>query len=58
MNQWSPTDCGECDGLDEQCQACCEHEYDVDEGYMCLNCGKQGDIGRLIDRAMDYGEDR
>jgi hypothetical protein len=35
----------------------CEHEFDWDEGYTCLNCGEQGDIGGLIDAAMDR-EDR
>jgi len=24
------------------CQECCEHEFDPGEGYMCLNCGKEG----------------
>lgn len=24
------------------CQACCDHEFDPDEGFMCLNCGKEG----------------
>lgn len=27
---------------DESCQECCEHEFDSEEGYMCLNCGKDG----------------
>lgn len=36
----------------------CDHEFDWDEGYTCLNCGEQGDVGALIDRAMDYGEGR
>lgn len=41
------------------CRKCCEHEYDWDEGGMCLNCGDQGDYGALIDHAMDtYGGDR
>jgi hypothetical protein len=31
----------------------CEHEFDWEEGYTCLNCGKQGDIGALIDYAQD-----
>lgn len=39
------------------CQECCEHEFDWDEGYMCLNCGKQGDVGEAIDRAMDSRDD-
>jgi hypothetical protein len=49
--------CGKpCDGTN--CPDCCEHQFDWDEGYTCLNCGEQGDVGALIDRAMDYGEDR
>ena len=31
------------------CPKCCEHEFDWDEGYTCLDCGMQGDIGALID---------
>lgn len=26
---------------DESCQEC-EHEFDSSEGFMCLNCGKDG----------------
>jgi hypothetical protein len=26
----------------EPCQDCCEHEFDSSEGYMCLNCNKEG----------------
>lgn len=37
----------------EDCQTCCSHEFDPDEGYMCLNCGLQKDIGEMIDAAMD-----
>jgi len=37
---------------------CCEHEYDWDEGYTCLNCGEQGDPGEAIDAVMDSMEDR
>lgn len=41
------------------CPECCEHEYDWDEGGMCLNCGDQGDFGAVIDHAMEaYGGDR
>lgn len=29
------------DGI--SCPECCEHEFDWDEGYTCLNCGEQGD---------------
>lgn len=44
--------CNDCDW-----DAQCEHEYDWEEGYTCLNCGEQGDVGELID-ALDYMEDR
>lgn len=46
----------------DYCQECCEHEFDPDEGFMCLNCGKDGyeDVmARAYDRAKDlrkYGE--
>jgi len=33
------------------CPECCEHDYDIDEGYTCINCGTQGDFGELIDSA-------
>ena len=42
--------------LDESAEAleeACEHEFDINEGYTCLNCGEQGDIGALID-ATEY----
>ena len=33
----------DCDGdnsnADEVCRHCCDHEYDPDEGGMCLHCG-------------------
>lgn len=32
------------------CKKCCEHEYDLDEGYMCLSCGDEG-IDGLADAA-------
>lgn len=40
----------------------CEHEFDPDEGYHCLNCGKDGMeevLSSAYDRAKDlrkYGE--
>jgi hypothetical protein len=43
-----------CDG--ETCQACCDHEYDPDEGYMCLNCGKDG-LEDVMTRAYDRAKD-
>lgn len=27
--------------LEEYCQECCEHDYDPDEGFMCLNCNAE-----------------
>lgn len=50
------TECDVCNGTGfEQrgvaCTACCEHDFDMDEGYTCLNCGEQGDYGDLIDAA-------
>lgn len=35
--------CDECkDGeLTEECQQCCDHEWDADEGGMCINCGRE-----------------
>ena len=32
----------------ESCEECCGHDY---EEFMCLNCGKEQDIGALIDAA-------
>lgn len=43
--------CEEEDCQDAECEVHCEHAFDVDEGYTCLNCGAQGDIGELIDAA-------
>jgi anaerobic ribonucleoside-triphosphate reductase len=40
-----------------ECEDCCEHNFDSSEGYTCINCGKQGDIGALID-AAEYDMDR
>lgn len=39
----------------------CEHDFDPDEGFHCLNCGKDGTeevMSAAIDRAQDYGRDR
>lgn len=44
------------------CPDCCDHEFDPGEGYMCLNCGKDGledAMSTAHDRAKDlrkYGE--
>lgn len=46
-----------------ECQGCCEHEPDADEGFMCLNCGKEcaeDVMSAAYDRAKDirkYGEE-
>ena len=46
----------------ETCEECCDHEFDADEGYHCLNCGKDGSesvMSAAYDRAKDlakYGE--
>lgn len=26
----------------ETCQDCCCHEFDPSEGFMCINCNKEG----------------
>lgn len=53
----------QCEGCDRpKCQDCCPHEFDAEEGYMCLNCGKDGmedHLSAAYDRAKDirkYGE--
>ncbi len=60
------TRCSECKTEIEKsfdiCQKCCEHEFDPDEGYYCLDCGKCGAeevLSALYDRAKDirkYGD--
>lgn len=58
INGWAIVDESSLPGV-YRCQECCEHEFDWDEGYTCLNCGLQGDIGELIDALeYGYGEDR
>ena len=50
--------CNSADG-DTRCAACCEHEFDMSEGGMCLNCDAEADWGRMIDAAeIQYGPDR
>jgi hypothetical protein len=43
---WVPEPCTECsEGAlpnGSACQECCDHEFDSGEGYMCLNCDKEG----------------
>jgi hypothetical protein len=39
------------------CQSCCEHEFDADEGYHCLNCALDGSedvMAAAYDRAKDF----
>lgn len=33
--------CDQCQPECEGCQDCCDHEYDPDEGMMCINCDKE-----------------
>lgn len=47
---WLTDECQNC--LGKSCRECCQHEYDWDEGFMCLNCGEQGDVGEAIDLAQ------
>lgn len=48
----------QCPGCDmEDCQDCCEHDFDWDEGGACINCGKQDDRD-LDDYYKDLWEDR
>lgn len=35
----------------------CEHDFDPDEGFHCMNCGKDGTeevMSRAYDRAKDF----
>lgn len=47
--------CKECE--DVGCDECCMHNFDPSEGYTCINCGKEGDVGQLID-AAEYDMER
>ena len=51
-------ECGEplLDPSQMTCQDCCEHEFDPSEGFMCINCGLQGELSDVYDE--DYGRDR
>jgi hypothetical protein len=31
-----------CEGCEDTCEQCCDHEFDASEGFMCINCGKDG----------------
>ena len=55
--------CGKpCEPSFEVCEECCEHEFDADEGFHCLSCGKNGYeemMAMAYDRAKDarkYGD--
>lgn len=55
--------CSHCNDVeDARCQECCEHEFDPEEGFMCLMCDKEGaeDVYSVAyDRwkdLMKYGE--
>jgi hypothetical protein len=41
---------------DVVCQDCCEHDYDEDTGFMCLNCGKDG-AAEVLSTIYDLGKD-
>lgn len=47
----------------DNCESCCDHYFDADEGFMCLECGKDGTeeiMSRAHDRAKDlrkYGHE-
>lgn len=49
-------DCGE-EYIGDSCQDCCDHDYDADEGFHCLNCGKDGSEA-VQGRAYDAYKDR
>ncbi len=41
----------------DYCEECCEHDFDPDEGNMCLSCGQDGTedvMSAAYDRAKDY----
>lgn len=38
------------------CQDCCDHDYDPDEGYTCINCGAEG-YEDMAGAAYDYYKD-
>lgn len=56
-------ECGaELETYQDSCEECCEHAFDPDEGYHCLNCSKDGSeevLSSAYDRAKDlrkYGD--
>ena len=54
--------CGKIGVYLDICESCCTHEFDPDEGYHCLACGKDGAeevMSAAYDRYKDfkkYGE--
>lgn len=52
--------CGESYNEADACEECCEHEFDSSEGYICLNCGKDGSedvMSDAYDRAKALRQD-
>lgn len=52
-----PKKCEECGGPlliqgASVCPDCCDHEFDPDEGFMCLECGEEG-ADEVCSRAYD-----
>lgn len=47
--------CSECNDSGKPCAECCEHEFDMDEGGMCLNCGAEDWYNHFDE---DYGQER
>jgi hypothetical protein len=45
---------GVCDDL--TCQDCCDHDFDVGEGYECINCGMEG-FEQCMSAAYDRQKD-
>jgi len=56
MNCIDCEDTGFINKTGEVCQVCCEHEFDPDEGFICINCDLQGEPSDVYDE--DYGQDR
>lgn len=50
-------ECGESYMGEYGCPHCCEHEFDADEGYHCLNCGTDGSE-EVMSNAYDQAKDR
>jgi hypothetical protein len=52
--QWFPRLMTRAEQMEEEED--CEHEFDPDEGFTCINCGEQGELSDCYDE--DYGKDR